>query len=117
MSLLIPFFEWLGTTHGSVALHESQYMYLIVLGGHVLTLCLFVGTAVMLDLRLMGLTLQRVPVSEVAAQLVPLMGVGFLLMVVSGALLFYANPLYTFQNLFFRLKIVVLVLAGVNGVS
>ena len=36
-------------------------------------------------------------------------------MVVSGALLFYANPAPRYQNIFFRTKMVMLVLAGVNA--
>ncbi len=54
---LLRFCQWLAATPGSIALHESRYMYLIVLSVHVLTLCLFVGTAAMVDLRLLGLTI------------------------------------------------------------
>ena len=43
-------------------------MYLIVLTVHVLTLTVFVGTALMLDLRLLGMTMTRVPASEVIAR-------------------------------------------------
>ena len=46
---LLRFCEWLAATPGSIALHESRYMYLIVLTVHVMTLCLFVGTAVMVE--------------------------------------------------------------------
>ena len=53
---LLRFCEWLAATPGSIALHESRYMFLIVLTVHVLTLCVFVGTAVILDLRLLGWT-------------------------------------------------------------
>jgi len=35
-------------------------------------------------------------------------------MVVSGSLLFYAIPVRTFQNIFFRIKVVMLILSGVN---
>ena len=35
-------------------------------------------------------------------------------MVVSGALLFYAAPLDRYENLFFRAKMALLVMAGVN---
>src|SRR6266516_4268699 len=111
---LLRFCEWLATTPGSTALHESSYLYLIVLSVHVLTLCLFVGTAAMIDLRLMGLTMQRVRVSEVMARFLPWTIAGFLLMVASGALLFYAAPLLRYQNIFFRAKLVMLVLAGIN---
>ena len=112
---LLRFCEWLAATPGSIALHESRYMFLIVLTVHVLTLCVLVGTAVMLDLRLLGLTLRRVPASEVMARILPWTAAGFLVMIVSGALLFYAEPVSRYHNLFFRLKMVTLVLAVTNA--
>lgn len=111
---LFRFCEWLASTSGSIALHESRYMFLIVLTVHVLTLTVFVGTAVMIDLRLLGVTMTRVPVSEVMARLLPWAGAGFLVMIASGALLFFAAPLLRYENLFFRLKMATLVLALVN---
>ena len=89
-------------------------MYLIVLSVHVLTLCLFVGTAAMIDLRLLGLAMPKVRVSEVVTRLLPWTTAGFLVMIISGTLLFYAAPLLRYQNIFFRAKMVTLVLAGVN---
>ena len=112
---LLPFCEWLASTRGSIALHESLYMYPLVESAHVLTLCLFVGMAVMLDLRLLGFTLRRVPVSDVLSRLGPWMAVGFATMVVTGLLLFYAIPVRSYQNIFFRLKMITLVLAGLNA--
>ena len=106
--------EWLAATRGSVALHESLYMYPLVESAHVLTLGLFVGTAVMFDLRLLGLTLRQVPVSEVSRRLLPWTAAGFVVMVITGALLFYAIPVRTYQSIFFRAKVVMLLLAGLN---
>ena len=107
--------EWLATTRGSIALHESLYMYPLVESVHVLTLCLFVGLAAALDLRLLGVTLRDVPVSEVAARLLPWMAAGFVVMVTTGALLFYAIPVRSFHNVFFRVKMIMLVVAGLNA--
>jgi len=112
---LLRFCEWLANTPGSMALHESRYMFLIVLTVHVLTLTVFVGTAVMIDLRFLGVTMSRVPVSEVVARLLPWTAAGFLVMVTSGALLFYAAPLLRYENLFFRFKMGAIVLALVNA--
>ena len=89
-------------------------MYLVVLTVHVLTLTVFVGTALMLDLRLLGMTMTRVPASEVRTRLLPWTTAGFLVMMTTGALLFYAAPMLRYQNVFFRLKMVTLVLAGLN---
>jgi hypothetical protein len=109
------FVEWIATTGGSVALHESQYLYVIVESMHVFTLCLFVGLSSMLDLRLLGLIMREVPVSKVVARLLPWTIAGFSVMVITGALLFYAVPVRSYHSVFFRAKVILLILAGVNA--
>jgi len=111
---LFRFFEWLGNTSWSIALHESRYVFLFVLMIHVLTLSVFVGTAAMIDLRLLGKTMTRVPVSQVVSRLLPWSEAGFLVMVVTGALLFYAAPVARYENVFFRLKMAALLIAVIN---
>ena len=90
-------------------------MYPLVESLHVLTLCVFLGMAIMVDLRLLGLTLRHVPVSEVKRRLGPWMIAGFVVMVITGALLFYAIPVRSYQSIFFRIKVVALLLAGLNA--
>ena len=107
--------EWLGNTPWSIALHESRYVFLVVLTIHVLTLSVFVGTALMIDLRLLGVVMIRVPASQVIERLVPWTAAGLILMMTSGALLFYAAPLARYQNIFFRMKMAALVLALLNA--
>ena len=111
---LLSFVEWLASTRWSIALHESLYVYPLVESTHVLTLGLFVGLAIILDLRLLGLVFRRVPVSEVTARLLPWTKVGFVVMAVTGVLLFYAIPVRTYQSIFFRVKVAMLLLAGLN---
>src|SRR5579864_1826066 len=102
MALLDSFCRWLAATQWSVALHESQWMYLIVESIHVLTLSLFVGLSVMLDLRLLGIVMTRVPASQIIRRLTPWMTFGFVVMAITGSLLFYAIPVRSFHNIFFR---------------
>ena len=111
---LLAFCEWLAATGGSIALHESMYMYPIVESSHVLALTLFVGFAVILDLRLLGLILKQVPVSQVVDRLLPWTVAGFIVMNITGVLLFYAIPIRTYHSIFFRAKVIFLVLAGLN---
>jgi uncharacterized protein YhhL (DUF1145 family) len=111
---LLAFCQWLEGTHGSIALHESIWAYPIIESVHVLTLCLFLGLIVMLDLRLLGAAMVRTPASEVVGRLLPWTIVGFAVMVVTGALLFFAIPVKTYLNIFFRIKVAFLVLAGIN---
>jgi hypothetical protein len=112
---LFRFCEWLASTPWSIALHESHYAYLGLLALHVLTLTVFVGTIAMVDLRLMGLTMVGVPVSDVMARLLPWSALGLVVMLASGALLFYAAPVLGYQNVFFRFKMVAFVLAMINA--
>src|SRR6267154_741089 len=51
---LLGFFEWLAQTPASVAMAGSIWAFPIVESIHVLTLCLFLGMATILDLRLLG---------------------------------------------------------------
>lgn len=106
--------RWLENTPGSVALHESIWVYPVVESVHVLTLCLFLGLTFMFDLRLLGASFSATPVSQVYRRVGPWMLAGFGVMVTSGALLFYAAPVKTYLNIFFRLKMTFLLMALLN---
>ncbi len=111
---IVAFFQRMSDSSWSTSLHESRYAYDLIESVHVWALCLFFGLAVMFDLRLLGWTMRHVPVSEVARRLLPWTAVGFAVMVISGALLFSAIPLRSFQNIFFRTKMILLMVAGIN---
>src|SRR5262245_54026517 len=87
-AMLMQVVEWLASTSWSIALHESLYLYPLIESTHVLTLTVFVGLTVMLDLRLLGLAMKQVPASEVIARLVPWAKTGFVIMAITGLLLF-----------------------------
>ena len=53
--------------------------------------------------------------TEIRRRLGPWMVAGFVVMVITGALLFYAIPVRSYQSLWFRIKVVALVLAGLNA--
>src|SRR3979490_1148411 len=98
----LAFFEWLADTSWSVDLHESQYAYPVIEAIHVWTMAVFVGWVAMFDLRLLGVTMRKVPASEVGHRLLPLTIAAFVIMVISGTLLFFAIPLRSYQSIFFR---------------
>ena len=112
---ILPFMQWLEATPGSIAIRESLMVYPLVESAHVLSLCLFLGLLALLDLRLLGFGLRGVPVSEIAGRLLPIALAGFALMVISGGLLFYSGPLRAYNNIFFRVKMVMIALAGLNA--
>src|SRR5690349_24221869 len=98
----------------SEALASSLNFWGLLEGTHVLTLMLFAGTIFVVDFRLMGLVFRRTPVSVVSDRILPLTVFAFVVMIVTGTALFFAKPLLYYHSLWFRLKLVFLVVAAAN---
>ena len=107
--------QWLQNTAWGTAIRESTWVFPIVEGTHVLALALSVGTLLVMDLRLAGLLMRRQPVSEVSGQLMPWSLAGFAIMLTTGSLLFWSQPLKAYGSIYFRIKILLLLLAGINA--
>lgn len=114
MQHFAEFLQWLAGTHFSQWMSDSTYAEPIVETVHVLTLTLFLGFAILLDLRLLGVCMKRRRVSEVLDQFNPYLMCGFAVMIVSGVLLFSGNPVGFYSTIFFKVKMILLVLAGLN---
>jgi len=110
----LAFAGWLAETEWSIGLHESQYAYSIIESMHVWTMAFFFGLVAMFDLRLLGFTMRNVPVADVVDRLRPWTIAAFAIMVITGLLLVYAIPVRTYQSLFFRFKMLLLLGAGLN---
>lgn len=104
----------LNESSGSIALRESLLLWPVIEAAHVLSIMLFAGTILLVDLRLLGAVLPEVRLSEMTGRILPWTVVGLVLLIVTGALLFYAKPLVYFHNLFFRAKLLVIAAALVN---
>ena len=111
---ILTVLQWLADTRWSVALHESVYVWPLLESVHVLCLALFVGTAVMLDLRLLGVAMTHIPASAFTQRLLPWTRGAFVVMVVTGVLLFTATPVTYYNSLSFRIKLILLAAAGFN---
>jgi hypothetical protein len=81
---------------------------------HVLGLAFSVGTVLWFDLRLLGVAMRRYSVSETFGFVKPWMFGGFALMMFTGVFLFWAHALQCYNSSFFRIKLILLVLAGLN---
>jgi uncharacterized membrane protein len=111
---LTSLFVWLHDTSFSIWLRDSTWTEPIVETIHVLSLTLFFGFAVLLDSWLLGITMKRRRISEVLAQLNPWLIAGFIVISLSGILLFMGDPVSFYQTTFFKVKIILIVLAGLN---
>jgi hypothetical protein len=112
---LLEMCEWLETTAVAAAIQESLYGFAIVVGVHILGVAASVGILLWVDLRLIGVALVHRPLNEVYRSLAPWFLAGFGIMLVSGTVLFVAFATAAYANVFFRIKLLLLLLAGVNA--
>ena len=97
----------------ATALRESQLMFPIIEGLHLLGLAFIMGPVLMLDFRLAGFAWKDTPVSKIAKTFVPYSLVGATVMFVTGILLFCAEAVRCYNSGWFRIKIVLLVVAEI----
>ena len=112
---LVPLAEWLEATAIALWVRESLYGFAIVVAAHLLSLTVSVGLLLWFDLRLLGVCMLRIPVSHLYRRLMPWILAGFALMFASGVALLAAFATAAFDNLYFRIKLIALVLAGANA--
>jgi hypothetical protein len=110
-------FEYVGELDSSYDLRGSQYAWSWLLVGHVLSMCLFAGTIIMMDLRLLGVGNMHTPFSQVQRRLFPWQMAGMALSTVTGLALVYADPMRFFVNIIFWTKMVTMALAGLNALA
>ena len=111
---LLEFCQWLQETPISVSIRESILMFPLLEGGHLLGISVSAGTIAISDLRMMGLIFKKESASEEFHQLIPWITAGFLMMIVTGTLLLWSEPVKCYGNLSFRFKVLFLFIAGIN---
>ena len=96
------------------AMREWLYLYPAVETVHIVGIALLVGSIVVLDLRLLGMS-RSLPLRRLAAHILPWTAASFLLIVPSGLAMFVAHAGELISNPVFALKICLLMAAGTNA--
>jgi hypothetical protein len=97
-------------------IRESDWLFPTIETVHVFALVLVVGTIMTVDLRLLGVVNKERPFSEVASEMLPWTWTAFAIAALAGMLMFSSKALTYYGNIPFRLKMVCLLLAGINMV-
>ncbi len=113
----VSFLQSIQDSTFSTALRESVYMWGIVDGIHVLGLSIFLGMLLFWELKLFNSGVRGASVAETWARLAPWILAGFVIMLVTGVLLFVSEPVRFYGNVFFRIKMVALVIVGANALG
>ena len=83
---------------------------------HVLAITLVFGSIAVVDLRLLGLASVSRPVTTLVRQILPITWIAFAIAVVTGGAMFLSNAVDYSKNLPFRMKMLLMLLAGLNMV-
>ena len=112
---LLETFEWVRETALSVSIRESILMFPVLEGTHLLCIGASAGLIAVSDLRMMGVAFKKEPVSDVFNGILPYMVLGFVVTVITGVLLFWSEPVKVYESIWFRYKVLFMVLAGLNA--
>jgi hypothetical protein len=108
------FFNWIEHTQHGTMIRDSIWQFAAIEAVHLLALAVIGGAVLIVDLRLLGWTLKRQPVSQIARDAEPwLLGslfmmllTGYLLMASLAASKYYVNFAFQLKMLFLLLAIV-----------
>ena len=118
--LLMPLrslFEAVGEMEWSIGLRESQFMWPWLIVIHVVAMGAFAGLVLMMDLRLLGVGNMRTPFSEVQKRLFPWQMGAMGVTSITGATLLFSDPMRFYVNIFFWMKMLMMVLTAINAMA
>lgn len=101
----------------AVSIRDGLYIFPFLEAVHVIGLALVFGAIAVIDLRLLGLASTNRSFQRLAGEILKWVLAAFVVTAVTGALMFTTNATVYFHNTYFRAKVLLLVLAGLNAVA
>lgn len=111
---IIELCEWLESTGFATAIRESGFLFPAIESLHVIALTFMVGSIWIVDLRLLGFASRNRTVTAVTSEILPWTWASFVLAAITGLALFSSIATRYYENIPFRIKMLLLVLAGLN---
>lgn len=109
----MAFLEWLQQSWLGKLVAESLWGYPLFETMHTIGMALLIGSLGLINLRVLGYR-PELPILG-TRDLLPLAWLGFTINAVSGAALFTSDAVYFFESYTFRIKIVLIILGGINA--
>jgi hypothetical protein len=101
-------------TSFATTIRDSIWMFPIIESIHVISFTLVVGTIAIIDLRLLGLASVQRSFQRMSSDVLKWTWAAFAVTAATGLIMFTTNAQIYYHNPFFRTKMVLLVLAGIN---
>jgi hypothetical protein len=111
---LSSFVVWLHDTAFATTIRESTVLFPCIESLHVLALTLVVGSISIVDLRMLGIASADRSVASLLTEILPLTWTAFGFAVLTGGALFASHAVGYAGNFQFRMKMLLLLMAGLN---
>ena len=111
---IAAFLEWLEASGLATRIRDSNYLFPLIESAHVVGLALVFGTIAIIDLRLLGIASTQRSFRLMASDILKWTWAAFALTALTGSLMFITNAPVYYHNFFFRAKMLLLALSGVN---
>src|SRR5580700_11761240 len=108
------FLEWLEASGLATRIRDSLFLFPLLESTHVFGLALVFGTIAIIDLRLLGIASTERPFTRMWSDILKWTWAAFALTALTGALMFITNATVYYHNFYFRTKMLLLALTGVN---
>jgi hypothetical protein len=108
MHHLLPIFKWFDGSAMGNWVRDSRWIFPAIEAVHIVALALLFGAILMLNLRLLGLTLRSKPVAQLARELAPWIFVSLVIILASGLLLFASEAMKAYASVPFQVKMLFL---------
>jgi uncharacterized protein DUF6644 len=113
--MILSLCQWAQNTAFFTAIRGSWYVYPAIMATHLLGIALFGGMILVTNMRLLGLAMRNRSVSDVVDQLRVPKRVGLLIVVACGILMLGSKAEEYYYNIFFRLKLLLLLCVFLHG--
>ena len=109
--------QWIEASRLATTIRESLLLFPLLESIHVIGLSLVFGTIAIIDLRLLGAASSERPFKRMASDVLKWTWAAFALTALTGSLMFITNASVYYHNFYFRSKMLLLILAGINMLS
>ena len=96
--MLLPFFTWCEHTAVGATIRESTWLFPVIEAVHLLGLAMLGGAVLLVNLRMMGLTMRQQSIADMTRDAMPWIKTSVVIMLASGVLLFLSEAVKCYNS-------------------
>jgi uncharacterized membrane protein len=110
----VAFLHWLETTPPALFVSQGIFGFSALDMVHIGAICVVFGMIAVVDLRLLGIASKDCAVTDICRQALPWTWAAFAIAAFTGVLMFTGQAVKYYGNYAFRMKLLLLLAAGIN---